>query len=127
MEFLANNDLYLRTSFTGTEGYADPRRWEMASRILDSSGNDFSLIEPIVGRDTAAAFLRFFRAQEEMSDIARYTDEEISHLTAARKYQIAQQCLYAVSAKPKEAKELVERLGTEFAAWFNYVLERKAR
>ncbi len=125
MEFLANNDLYLRTTYTGTEGYADPRRWEMVSRVLDSSGNDFALIEPIVGRDTAEAFIRFFRAQEEMADLVRYTDEEIATLTVARKYQIAQQCLYAASAKPKEAAELVGRLGPEFAAWFNYVLERK--
>lgn len=125
MEFLANNDLYLRTAFTGTEGYADPRRWEMVSRVLDSSDNDFSLIEPIVGRDTAEAFIRFFRAQEELADIVKYTDEEIARLTVARKYQIAQQCLYAASAKPKEAEELVERLGAEFAAWYRYVLERK--
>ena len=97
----------------------------MASRILDSSNNDFSLLEPIVGRETAAAFIRFFRAQEEMADIAKYTDEEIAHLTAARKYQIAQQCLYAASAKPQEAEELAERLGAEFAAWFRYVLARK--
>ncbi len=125
MEFLANNDLYLRTSFTGSEGYADPRRWEMVSRVLDSSDNDFALIEPIVGRDAAEAFIRFFRAQEEMMDLVKYTDEEIAHLTVARKYQIAQQCLYAASAKPKEAEELVERLGSEFAAWFRYVLDRK--
>jgi len=125
MEFLANNDLYLRTSFTGSEGYADPRRWEMVSRVLDSSDNDFALIEPIVGRDAAEAFIRFFRAQEEMTDLVKYTDEEIAHLTVARKYQIAQQCLYAASAKPKEAEELVERLGPEFAAWFRYVLDRK--
>ena len=125
MEFLANNDLYLRTAYTGTEGYADPRRWEMVSRILDSSGNDFALIEPIVGRDTAEAFIRFFRAQEEMTDLAKYTDEEIAHLTVARKYQIAQQCLYAAAAKPEEAEALVERLGAEFAAWFRYVLSRK--
>ena len=125
MEFLANNDLYLRTTYTGTEGYADPRRWEMVSRILDSSDNDFALIEPIVGRDTAEAFIRFFRAQEEMADLVKYTDEEIKTLSVARKYQIAQQCLYAASAKPKEAEELVERLGAEFAAWFRYVLERK--
>ena len=125
MEFLANNDLYLRTAFTGTEGYADPRRWEMVSRVLDSSGNDFALIEPIVGRDTAEAFIRFFRAQEELSDIVKYTDEEIARLTVARKYQIAQQCLYAASARPEEAQALVERLGPEFAAWFRYVLERK--
>ena len=125
MEFLANNDLYLRTAYTGTEGYADPRRWEMVSRILDSSDNDFALIEPIVGRDTADAFIRFFRAQEELSDLARYTDEDIARMTVSRKYQIAQQCLYAASAKPKEAEELAERLGAEFAAWFRYVLSRK--
>lgn len=125
MEFLANNDLYLRTAFTDTEGYADPRRWEMASRILDSSDNDFSLLEPIVGRETAEAFIRFFRAQEEMTDLVKYTDEEIARLTVARKYQIAQQCLYAASAKPEEAEALVERLGAEFAAWFRYVLDRK--
>lgn len=125
MEFLANNDLYLRTAYTGTEGYADPRRWEMVSRVLDSSDNDFALIEPIVGHETAEAFIRFFRAQEEMADIAKYTDEEIAHLTVSRKYQIAQQCLYAAAAKPKEAEELVEKLGAEFAAWYRYVLARK--
>ena len=125
MEFLANNDLYLRTAYTGSEGYADPRRWEMVSRVLDSSDNDFALIEPIVGRETAEAFIRFFRAQEEMADLASYTDEELARMTVARKYQIAQQCLYAASAKPEEAEELVERLGAEFAAWFRYVLERK--
>ena len=125
MEFLANNDLYLRTAFTGTEGYADPRRWEMVSRILDSSDNDFALIEPIVGRDTAEAFIRFFRAQEDMAELAMYTDEEIARLSVSRKYQIAQQCLYAASARPAEAEALAERLGAEFASWFRYVLERK--
>ncbi|MBE6027214.1 MAG: ATP-binding protein [Clostridiales bacterium] len=127
MEFLANNDLYLRTSFTGTEGYADPRRWEMVSRVLDSSGNDFSLIEPIVGHEAAEAFIRFFRAQEEMADIVKYTDEELARMTVARKYQIAQQCLYAVATKPAEAEELVKRLGPEFEAWFRYVIERKRK
>lgn len=125
MEFLANNDLYLRTEYTGTEGYADPRRWEMVSRVLDSSDNDFSLIEPIVGHETAEAFIRFFRAQEEMTDIVKYTDEEIERLSVARKYQIAQQCLYAAAAKPEETLDLVKRLGAEFEAWFRYVLDRK--
>ena len=67
----------------------------------------------------------FFRAQEEMADLARFTDEELTHLSVARKYQIAQQCLYAAEAKPEEARDLVNRLGSEFAAWFEYVLERK--
>ena len=125
MEFLANNDLYLRTAYTGTEGYADPRRWEMVSRVLDHSGNDFALLEPIVGHETAEAFVRFFQAQEELAEIGDYTDEELSHFTIARRYQLAQHCLYASSSKPEEARALVARLGAEYLAWYDYVLKRK--
>ena len=127
LEFLANNDLYLRTPYTGNEGNADPRRWEMVSKVLDASGNDFSLLAPIVGRDTADAFLRFFRAQQQIAALGTYTDEELRRLSVARKYQLAQQCLYAFGARPEEARSLVMRLGPEFLAWFDYVLQRKQR
>ena len=127
LEFLANNDLYLRTAYTGTEGYADPRRWEMASRALDSTGNDFSLLAPIVGSDAAEAFIRFFRAQQELTNLGSYSDEELARFNAARRYQLAQQCLYAAAAHPEEARAMVERLGPEFLAWFDYVRERKAQ
>ena len=125
MEFLANNDLFLRTPYTGTEGHADPRRWEMVSRVLDASGNDFSLLAPIVGRDTAEAFIRFFKAQQQLAALGHYTDEELARFSVARRYQLAQQCLYLSAARPEEARELVERLGPEFLAWFDYVLKRK--
>ena len=125
MEFLANNDLYLRTPYTGTEGHADPRRWEMVSRVLDSSGNDFSLLAPIVGRDTADAFIRFFKARQQLSNPGAYTDEEIGRLSVARRYQLAQQCLVLSGAKPEECRALVERLGKEYLAWYDYMLERK--
>ena len=101
MEFLANNDLYLRTPYTGTEGHADPRRWEMASRALEASGNDFSLLEPIVGRDAAETFIRFFRALQELAALGSYTDEELRRFSIARKYQLAQQCL--ILEKKEEA------------------------
>ena len=78
MEFLANNDLYLRTPYTGTSGYADPRRWEMVSKALDASENDFSLLEPIVGRDSAEAFVRFFRARAQLISLGSYTDPSVS-------------------------------------------------
>ena len=126
MEFLANNDLYLRTPYTGTEGNADPRRWEMVSKVLDRSGNDFSLLAPIVGHETADAFIRFFKAQQQMETLGHYTDEEIRKLSIARRYQLAQQCLHLYGAKPDEARQLVERLGGEYLAWFEYMLRRKA-
>ena len=125
MEFLANNDLYLRTAYTGTEGHADPRRWEMASRVLDYSGNDFSLLAPIVGQETADAFIRFFKAQREMETLGEYSDAEIAKFSVARRYQIAQQCLYVANARPDEARALVKRLGNEYLAWYEYMLGRK--
>ena len=125
LEFLANNSLYLRTPYTGEEGYAEPRRWEMASKALDASGNDFSLLVPIVGRDTAEAFIRFFRAQEQIAALGEYTDEELNRYSVARRYQLAQQCVWLYPAKPTEAKALVARLGEEYLAWFEYVLSRK--
>ena len=125
MEFLANNDLYLRTPYTGTEPNADPRRWELASRVLDSSNNDFSLLAPIVGREPTEAFLKFFKAQRQLAALGRYTDAELERFSTARKYQLAQQCLNLAPAKFEEARALVERLGAEFLAWFDYVWSRK--
>ena len=93
--------------------------------MLDSSGNDFALLPAIVGREPANAFLKFFKAQRQLTALGNYTDAELKRFSTARKYQIAQQCLYAAAAKPKEAEELVRRLGAEFAAWYRYVLERK--
>ena len=126
MEFLANNDLYLRTPYLGTEGHADPRRWEMVSKALDHSGNDLSLLSPIVGHEAADAFIRFFKAKQELDSIGSYTDAELKKFSVARRYQLAQQCLALSSAHPKEARDLVERLGAEYLAWYEYMLRRKA-
>ncbi|MBP3654998.1 MAG: ATP-binding protein [Oscillospiraceae bacterium] len=126
MEFLANNDFYMRTPYTGTEGHADPRRWEMVSKVLDKSGNDFSLLAPIVGHETADAFVRFFKAQQQLETLGHYTDAELAKLSVSRRYQLAQQCLYLSAARPKEAQALVTRLGNEYLAWFEYMLQRKS-
>ena len=125
MEFLANNDFYMRTPYTGTEGHADPRRWEMASKVLDHSGNDFSLLAPIVGHETADAFIRFFKAQQQLETLGQYTDEELAKFSVSRRYQLAQQCLYLSKARPEEARALVKRLGGEYLAWYEYMLNRK--
>ena len=126
MEFLANNDLYLRTPYTGTEGHADPRRWEMVSRVLDASGNDFALLAPIVGQETADAFLRFFKARRQLESLGSYSDEELMKMSVARRYQLAQQCLQLTAAHADEARALMNRLGGEYLAWYEYMLGRKA-
>ena len=55
-----------------------------------------------------------------------YTDEELAKLSVARRYQLAQQCLYISDARPDEARALAKRLGSEYLAWYEYMLRRKA-
>ncbi len=126
MEFLANNDLYLRTPYTGVEGHADPRRWEMASRVLDSSGNDFALLGPIVGQETADAFVRFFKTRRQLESLGSYSDEDLAKMSVARRYQLAQQCLQLSDTQGEEARAMINRLGGEYLAWYEYMCGRKA-
>ena len=78
-----------------------------------------------MGREPADAFLKFFKAQRQLTALGNYTDAELARFSTARKYQIAQQCLNLAPAKPDEARAMVERLGSEFLAWFDYVWGRK--
>ena len=117
MEFLANNDLYLRTPFTGTEGNADPRRWEMVSKALDSSGNDFSLLAPIVGRDAAEAFIRFFGPSGDgtRSESTRTRSLPASAWPGNISWP-SSACSVRGDARKKEGRALVARLGKEYLA-----------
>ena len=94
--------------------------------MLDRSGNDFSLLGPIVGYETADAFVRFFKAQQQIQTLGSYTDEELRKLSIARRYQLAQQCLYLEKSQPMEARALVTRLGSEYLAWYEYMLRRRS-
>ena len=98
----------------------------MVSKVLDRSGNDFSLLGPIVGYETADAFVRFFKAQQQIQTLGSYTDEELRKLSIARRYQLAQQCLYLEKSQPMEARALVTRLGSEYLAWYEYMLRRRS-
>jgi hypothetical protein len=79
-----------------------------------------------VGHETADAFIRFFKAQQELQTLGNYSDAELAKFSVARRYQLAQQCLYVSGAQPDEARQLVERLGSEYLAWYEYMLRRKA-
>ena len=69
--------------------------------------------------------MKFFRAQRELKSLGTFSDAELQRFSAARKYQLAQQCLYLAVSKPAEARALVRRRGAEYAAGFEYVLARK--
>ena len=98
----------------------------MVSRVLDASGNDFALLAPIVGQETADAFIRFFKARRQLESLGSYSDEELMKMSVARRYQLAQQCLQLASAHAEEARALMNRLGGEYLAWYEYMLTRKA-
>ena len=54
-----------------------------------------------------------------------YSDEELMKMSVARRYQLAQQCLQLSSAHADEARALMNRLGGEYLAWYEYMLKRK--
>ena len=69
--------------------------------------------------------MRFFKARQELAALGEYTDEELSRFSVARKYQLAQQCLVFAGSRPEAARALVERLGGEYLAWYDYILGRR--
>ena len=54
----ATNGKKLRTKYTGEKPNADPRKWEMASKVLYATGN-ISLLSGLLGEDLTKAFEAF--------------------------------------------------------------------
>jgi len=127
MEFIGNHNWLLRTEFTGKEANADPRRWEMASNILNASNNDFGLLAPVVGQEIAEEFIQFFRSQRTIATVGEYSDTEIAGMSVARKYQLTQQCLNINDSNLEETRAFVERLGKEYLSWFDYTKKAHKR
>ncbi|MBQ8131434.1 MAG: hypothetical protein IJ193_02995 [Bacilli bacterium] len=61
MAFIASNRDALRTEFTGERPNADPRKWEMASRVLYQT-NQADLLKSLIGEDLSKQFSDFWKS-----------------------------------------------------------------
>lgn len=100
----ATNGKKLRTKYTGQKPNADPRKWEMASKVLNATGN-ISLLSGLLGEDLTKAFEAFCSSRTiSLADVisGNYREED-TNLDNNKKYVAA----LTMSAAPIEHFETV--------------------
>ena len=100
----ATNGKKLRTKYTGEKPNADPRKWEMASKVLYATGN-ISLLSGLLGEDLTKAFDAFCNSRTiSLEDVlnGNYTEAD-TQLDNNKKYVAA----LTMSAAPVEHFETV--------------------
>lgn len=110
----------LRSKYDGQKPNADPRKWEMASRMLYATGSP-EMLRSLIGEDITDEFVRFCNQPVitlERVLVGDYTREEIDALNTAERYATTM----GLSQVQEEHLETVERfiaeLGPEFRAVF---------
>jgi hypothetical protein len=87
---LARGDTALRTPYNGQKPNADPRKWELASKILYTTGKPM-MIKSLVGSEIAKDFCSFCKQNKlSIADVVegKYNIDEIKKYDISQKYLI---------------------------------------
>lgn len=108
----------LRSPYDGVKPNADPRKWEMASKMLYATGQP-EMLRALIGEDITDEFVKFCNQPViPLEDVLNgdYTDRELENMNTAEKYattiglsQVEKEHLHVV-------REFVAKLGEEFRA-----------
>ena len=109
----------LRTKYTGKEPNADPRKWEMASKVLYETSKP-EMIRSLVGKELTMEFVSFCQQRViTIEDVVNgnYTESDLD-MNTGEKYNTAVG-LSSVSIEHFEkVREFVKKLGREICATF---------
>ena len=111
----------LRSEYNGETPNADPRKWEMASKMLYATGNP-EMIRSLVGEDITKEFVEFCRQQViTLEDVinGNYTEYEIEELNIAEKYATTLALSQVDEANLEKVRNFVIKLGAEFITLFD--------
>lgn len=115
------NGSTLRSEYNGETPNADPRKWEMASKMLYSTGNP-EMLRSLVGEDITEEFIEFCRKGViTLEDVINenYSINDINSLDTAEKYATVM-CLSQVDEEHlDEVRSFVSKLGAEFETVFD--------
>ena len=114
------NGSSLRSEYTGEKPNADPRKWEMASKILYKTGKP-EMIRALVGNEITKEFCHFCKTKTiTLNDIINGNiTEEMLNMDIAEKY-ITVGSLTNIDIKYYEVvKCFIEKLGQEYLSLFN--------
>ena len=111
----------LRSKYDGEKPNADPRKWEMASRMLYATGSP-EMLRALVGEDITREFVQFCNQQViTLDDVINgtYTDKDIQALNTAERYATTMGLSQVDEDNLEKVRGFVTGLGAEFGAIFD--------
>ncbi|MDO4869878.1 MAG: ATP-binding protein [Bacillota bacterium] len=117
----------LRSEYTGEKPNADPRKWEMASKMLYATGQP-EMLRSLIGEDITDEFVQFCNQPViTLRDVlsGNYTDSEIDALNTSERYATTMGLSQADDDSLDVVRAFVERLGAEFLKVFDTMRHQK--
>ena len=114
-----NNGLSLRSEYDGQLPNADPRKWEMASKVLNATGKP-EMIRSLVGESITADFCNFCKNRiiTPADVLAGISAEKLNLSKEEKKNSVI--CLSQVGIENlAEVREFVKKLGREYLVLFD--------
>ena len=111
----------LRSKYDGVKPNADPRKWEMASKMLYATGSP-EMLRALVGEDITREFVDFCNQQViTLDDVinGNYIDRDIQELNTAERYATTMGLTQVDDDNLEKIRGFVARLGAEFGAIFD--------
>ena len=111
----------LRSEYNGEKPNADPRKWEMASKMLYKTGNP-EMLRALVGEDITREFVEFCNQQIiTLEDVINdnYTEQDIQLLNTAERYATTMGLLQVDINNLDKVRSFLSGLGNEFCSIFD--------
>lgn len=111
----------LRSKYDGEKPNADPRKWEMSSKMLYATGSP-EMLRALVGEDITREFVQFCNQQViTLDDVinGNYTDRDVQALNTAERYATTMGLTQVDDDNLEKVRGFVTGLGAEFGAIFD--------
>lgn len=111
----------LRSKYDGEKPNADPRKWEMASKMLYATRSP-EMLRALVGEDITEEFVEFCNQQViTLDDVinGNYTVRDIQTLNTAERYATTMGLTQVDDDNLEKVRGFVKELGAEFGAIFD--------
>lgn len=119
----------LRSEYNGETPNADPRKWEMASKMLYATGRP-EMLRSLIGEDITDEFVQFCRQPViTVDDVmnGNYSDREIENMDTSQRYAMTVGLTQAGAEELETVRAFVSKLGEEFRAVFDSFVQPEAQ
>ena len=115
------NGSVLRSRYDGKKVNADPRKWEMASKMLYKTNNP-AMLRSLVGEDITKEFLAFCASRViTLEDVLtdNYSNEDIESLNTAEKYATVMGLSMVDESNIRKIREFIKNMNSELLKVFD--------